>query len=377
MSVPTISLRSVRTAARIGRTRAGGAFTALATLGVLLVTGTVAVSAADPAWSVVTSTSSATLNGVSCVSSSYCLAVGTYGSEKGNGSTMATVAVPSSTGQTATSLNGISCSSTTFCISVGRYFKGGEDVGLLDRWNGTKWALGTYVLGPDATLDLNSVSCKGTTFCMAVGFYTDEPTYPFSLMWNGSSWTSETVPSPSSTDDMTLNGVSCTNSSFCLAVGTVGDDQLMVKWNGSSWTLLDTTPNLFPAAIRCRSTSFCMAVGSASTAAMAEQWNGSTWSVVSAPNGGGTSYNNLTGVSCTGTTFCAAVGTATFSASESTFSDVWNGATWSAAPTVNPVTPSDWFNGISCTTATGGEFCLGVGATVNGSDVTHSLVEKY
>ena len=52
----------------------------------------------------------------------------------------------------------------------------------------------------------HGVSCKGTTFCMAVGYYTDEPTYPFSLEWNGSAWSQQTVPAPSSTTDMQLSG---------------------------------------------------------------------------------------------------------------------------------------------------------------------------
>ncbi len=298
---------------------------------------------------------------------------------------MSVVTAAPSAGYTEAELNAVSCVSTTFCVAVGRYYKGGADHMILDKWNGTALVSMPvpHIFGPGATVDLYGVSCKATTFCIAVGSYTIEPTYPFSLKWNGSSWSQETVPAPSSTDDMQLSGVSCTSASFCMAVGYTGLDQFIVRWNGSSWSIVDdTTSDLNPAAVRCRSTTFCMAVGTSYSGgpnenSLAEEWNGSSWSVLSTPNISGQS-TWLTSVSCTGSAFCMASGYSSNTTPDtvSTLNEAWNGATWSIVTTVDPTSPYDLLPGVSCTVSGSSQFCLAVGNDYNGS-VQDTLVERY
>jgi len=75
--------------------------------------------------------------------------------------------------------------------------------------------------GPDTNV-FSSVSCPSATACTTVGYYDPsnaEPTAPFAEGWNGTTWTVQTTPSPSGTDDSPLNGGSCTTASTCTAVG--------------------------------------------------------------------------------------------------------------------------------------------------------------
>jgi hypothetical protein len=357
---------------------------AIASVGALLVLTAVNVEAAG--WTVVTSPNVGTqssLSGVSCTSSSVCLAVGVSSSasvekslsEKWNGTKMTVVPSPPTGGDPGLEFNGISCTSASFCIAVGRVFKSGGDQILTEKWNGSKWTeLTSPVMGPDATVDILGVSCKSTTFCMAVGWWTFEPTEAYAMKWNGTSWTVETVPNDGDTEDNILESVSCPTTTFCIAVGN-GPGQLIDRWNGSVWTIVSTTANFGLDGVRCRSTTFCMAVGAqavgGNTDTLAEKWNGATWSVLTTPNASGSSL--LLSVSCTGTTFCMAGGWSqpSGSSTQATLTEVWNGSTWAIVPSVSPTSQSV-INSVSCTTATGGSFCLAVGESTE-----KTLVEKY
>ena len=67
-------------------------------------------------------------------------------------------------------LNGISCVTTTFCMAVGTL---GLDSGTLtELWNGSTWKLVPRPNPPGGVPgggSLLGVSCTSTTFCMAVG----------------------------------------------------------------------------------------------------------------------------------------------------------------------------------------------------------------
>jgi hypothetical protein len=320
---------------------------------------------------------------VSCSTATACLAVGVSAasgentlSEQWNGTTMSVVSSPPSGSNPTVELNGISCTSASFCIAVGRIFKSGGDQILTEKWNGTKWTqLTSPSMGPDAFVDVYGVSCKSTTFCMAVGWFTDEPSEALAMKWNGSSWTVETVPNDGDTEDNILESVSCATTTFCIAVGN-GPGQLIDRWNGSVWTIVSTTANFGLEGVRCRSTTFCMAVGAQSsggaTDTLAEKWNGVTWSVLTTPNVSGSPGNILHSVSCTGTTFCMAGGYSQGSGSDTdALTETWNGSTWSIVPSVSPTSESS-INSVSCTTGTGGNFCLAVGESTG-----KTLVEKY
>ena len=94
-----------------------------------------------------------------------------------------------------------------------------------------------------------------------------------------------------------LNSVSCISATNCMAVGDdenaagTADVTLAAQWNGTTWTSVATpSPATFSAlfSVSCTSATFCSAVGASSPTAtgvvspVAETWNGSTWSLQTA-----------------------------------------------------------------------------------------------
>src|SRR5215472_18366172 len=66
----------------------------------------------------------------------------------------------------ADSLSGISCVTGSFCVAVGSYADPlGGSHSLAEEWNGSTWRVMPGTLGGG----LSDVSCTSTTFCMAVG----------------------------------------------------------------------------------------------------------------------------------------------------------------------------------------------------------------
>lgn len=82
--------------------------------------------------------------GVSCVSSSLCMAVGFYRNatnfqtriEKWNGSSWSIVSSPNTSATQDNQLNGVSCTSTSLCMADGSYFNGANNQTLIEKWAG-------------------------------------------------------------------------------------------------------------------------------------------------------------------------------------------------------------------------------------------------
>ena len=149
------------------------------------------------------------LGGVSCVSSTACKAVGFYTNSSGvqvalaerwNGTAWSNQSVPKPTGATKVTLNGVSCVSSTACKAVGFYTNSsGVQVALAERWNGTAWSNQSVPKPTGATkVTLNGVSCVSSTACKAVGFYTNSSGVQVALAerWNGTAWSNQSVPGP-------------------------------------------------------------------------------------------------------------------------------------------------------------------------------------
>jgi hypothetical protein len=202
------------------------------------------------------------LTGVSCVSKSSCMATG--GPESGGG-TQAIVETWNGSTWTASTvsntidLEGVDCLSSTSCFAVGD--------GVADYWNGSAWT--DYTVNTDPpykSVVLASVSCSSATACTAVG--TGNNTYPRALIfgWNGTSWTQQADGLGAGSDSFT--GVSC-SATACTAAGqkVINDEnQLMIDhWNGVKWrpvAAADTPPqDGYLNGISCHTQSSCVAVG--------------------------------------------------------------------------------------------------------------------
>lgn len=316
---------------------------------------------------------SARLNSVSCTSSRFCEAVGSFRGTRGtallaatwNGTTWRLQQAPSPAGAQSEDFSAVSCTSATFCEAWGGGNPGAPGPAVAERWNGRSWRM--QAVPSDAAM--NSVSCVSMTFCEAVGSSGGE-------VWNGSHWSAQAIPSPASAS---LLGVSCTSPKFCEAVGA---GPSAAKWNGTGWSL-QSAPNPASAtfthlnAVSCAVATSCEAAGFFEVAvtannpkALAEAWNGHTWRLQHPVAPPGATFNALASVSCVSTRFCEAVGTHFDSAgNQVNLAEMWNGTSWQLQTVPNPtspfVPPSGSLFGISCVTAS---FCAAVGVGAGGAE---------
>jgi hypothetical protein len=193
-----------------------------------------------------------------------------------DGSTWTIQPTPSNGGS---SMDGVSCTSATACIAVGASGIVDGDCGnLAERWDGSSWTMQTTAT-PSGSVDgcMSGVSCTSATECTAVGYYLDQTAAGFNYVtlaerWDGSTWTVQTTPNPPDPDGggISLNAVSCTSATACTAVGSepFGNHVELVAevWDGSTWTI-ETTPTPWGATSRalsgvsCTSAAACTAVG--------------------------------------------------------------------------------------------------------------------
>jgi uncharacterized membrane protein len=233
---------------------------------------------------------------------SYCVSVGYYRGSSGNDQTLveAKGAVISSGNANTTNdniLEGVTCVNTTDCWAVGYYIApmqtGTAAQTLIEHSTSTGWKV---VSSPNtgSNAQLYGVTCVTANDCWAVGAASLQ-TMSVTEHWNGSSWS--LVPSPGAAFEEKLNSVACINVNDCWAVG-VGNptppntSQAIetMHWNGTDWSIVSSPdPGTFAGqlwGVSCFAANDCRAVGDLGNATLAERYNGSSWSVVSSPSSG-------------------------------------------------------------------------------------------
>lgn len=280
------------------------------------------------AWSLVPSPSrlaASYLLGVSCLSATDCTAVGVSQRAKSdtqsrtlietwNGTAWSLVPSPNPSGGTGfDALSGVSCVSASFCAAVGYHGKSPTTKALIETWNGSAWSVASSPEQGTGS-SLSGISCLSASSCTAVGAYSSSGLISGTLVesWNGGTWSVVPSPNAGTAGNNSFSGVSCVSASFCTAVGTyVATDAfqtLAEVWNGSTWSVVptqDTGSNPTDQGLQsvsCTSASACIAVGSYEIQA----WNGSTWSLDSAPEP--PFFAGLSSVSCVSATMCMAAG---------------------------------------------------------------------
>ena len=312
------------------------------------------------------------LYGVTCSSTSTCMGVGvSFGSEgptallveSWDGETWSTQKARGEPGLLGAGLSGVSCLSTSFCLAVGidEFYDP-----IAEIWNGSDWKVTTPPVGAEGE-SIDDVSCITTSDCFAVGSDgADE--MGLAEEWNGTSWTVLKTPvgvgllervvvhlgnvmhgrrkhreqhpaaqafsgvveryrmdrnplqKPAGSFQLEMLGVSCIAADACVAVGASGNDRginspLAYSWNGTKWTADKSAgasvANLGLTGVSCISSSDCVAVGYSldkleSPEAFSEIWNGSTWTAekIPTPTGGAEPYS----VRCSSETACVTVG---------------------------------------------------------------------
>jgi sugar lactone lactonase YvrE len=161
---------------------------------------------------------------VSCGSPTSCVAVGWYNPSEGASKPFSLVLAGGSWSlQSRTStgfLEGITCTSAEFCLAVGTNYSVGPSA---ETWNGEKWSSLTTASLPDANGGyLSDVSCTSPARCKAVGAgYSKQNGVEVTLVenWDGTSWTEQTTPRESEVARNWLADVSCVGAAGCQAVG--------------------------------------------------------------------------------------------------------------------------------------------------------------
>jgi hypothetical protein len=196
------------------------------------------------------------LAGVSCVSSSFCIAVGAPVSVVWKGSSWKKIKIPAV--RYHSELSAILCLAASDCTAVGSYSlnkTGVEELApLAERWNGHHWTVDR----PPSELDryrgklypnntwLTAISCLSRSFCLASGDAqrAQNGIYEgaYAERWDGTRWTRAVVGLPTHSP---FNGISCLSSTDCFAAGQFDtgifpapstQQPLVETWNGVSWT---------------------------------------------------------------------------------------------------------------------------------------------
>ena len=272
------------------------------------------------------------------------------------------------------SLSGVSCVTSSDCVAVGRPNNKGRL--FSERWNGRAWSLHTMPTPNPANSAMVGVSCSSRTACTAVG---GSGNHMLVERWDGRKWSIQRAPSLKRRQSG-LVSVSCPSKTDCIAVGnwetlnplSTNSGPLLEGWNGSRWLIQPSPPSYDGlgyglGAVSCSSPTACTVVGGDDGGnAFAARWNGVRWLAERAQDAPAPQYyyagpnNELLGVSCTSSNACAAVGQAAFSPGSGSplyegFAELWNGKRWGH---VTDTLLSDLFNGVSCASA---KACLAVG----------------
>ena len=148
-------------------------------------------------------------------------------------------------------LLGVTCHSSSDCVAVGysgsQKGAGGNLVArtLVESWNGVASRIESSPDAPNAPIsELTAVSCLSLQSCMAVGFYAgelDSGSGTFAEHWNGDKWTAQPGPNRTGFPNNKLVSVFCTASEGCIASGYSFNSSnthtvaLIAVWNGVHW----------------------------------------------------------------------------------------------------------------------------------------------
>jgi hypothetical protein len=325
----------------------------------------------------------AALGAVSCVSSSACMAVGSFNggtlAEAWNGTRWQVQATPNPA--SGAFLGGVSCTSASSCTAAG-----GSSAGTLaERWNGTRWSIQATPNPPQGGGVLTGVSCTSASSCTAVGGRADGTT--LAERWNGTQWSIQATPNPPPGNGF-LNGVSCTSASSCTATGaananTPNATTLAERWDGTRWSI-QATPNPPPGngflnGVSCTTAAACIAVGTSdlngSMTVLVERLAGSTWRIQAAPSPPGAATSYLNSVWCASPSACLTVGATTSrSRAQAAVAEWWNGRTWRLRPIPSPA-GGGGLNSVSCTSLSA---CTAVGGrTDSAGNIAGTLAERW
>ncbi|MCL4448359.1 MAG: IPT/TIG domain-containing protein [Actinobacteria bacterium] len=268
---------------------------------------------------------------------------------------------------TMTDIYGISCLSTSVCVAVGDQMispSTGTTNGavLVTSDGGTTWATPTL---PSGVLTFYGVNCVGSSNCWAVGENTSGTATIVETSDSGSTWASQ----PVSSGVAVLNSVACLSTTSCFAVGRSAQSGVVLSTSdgGTTWgTAYTASKTSGLNSISCNASgSVCVAVGAGVyNGNPATYYNDGVVLVGTASSGSALSWStaytettatDLLGVSCSTATNCTAVGdspnfhVAPSFTNPTIFTTSNGGSTWSVTKAPSDVSVLD---SVSCFSST-------------------------
>jgi hypothetical protein len=269
------------------------------------------------------------------------------------------------TGQNA-NLQGVSAPSDSNAWAVGNS-NGAPNTGLgshalVDHWNGSAWSQASLP-ALSGSVNLQAVSSSGTNDAWAVGYqrpqrYTFDP---LALHWNGTAWAATGIGTalPGDTYLVGTADISATDA-YAIGDSTPLASGELARWNGTAWSAVAyplPTSTGFPTTLNAISAdgpndvwiigSYMIQVSQTNLRyeTFSDHWNGSTWSVVPMPLVN--SSNNLlayefSSVDAISPANVWAVGGSGDNvigiggSPSDTLVEHWNGTAWSIVPSPSP-----------------------------------------
>ena len=293
------------------------------------------------------------LDGVSCPSSSLCVAVG-------DGHIATAGATPTTQDAPFGVVSAVSCASASDCMAAGGTSNYVAAIAN-SADGGSSWA--TSFTAPYGVDDLDAVSCPTTSVCIAVGgaesgfagFGNMGPGAVVNSTDGGATWTVQSLP----TDAGALGAISCASTTVCEALGTTtsGNPEILGTANGGTTWQDQAVPTGFGTGgqLSCPSTSDCIAVSGGTIIGTTD--GGTAWAAQTVPAG-----EDLDAVVCTSTTSCTAVGSDTNTSGPGIVATNDGGTVWTAE--TPPSGSSGSLISIACPSST---TCIALGWIVNQS----------
>ena len=230
----------------------------------------------------------------------------------------------------------VSCTSPQMCVAVG------SDqclAGLIERWNGHRWAI--QQVGPRCSgrIPYFGVSCVSAHWCLVLARVPE--------LWNGRHWAT------AGRVRLDLGRIACVAVRVCVFAGESGYEAVVGNWDARgphtrNWGQEPGIPSHF-TDVSCMSPRSCLAVGNVGSATAIVRWTGRRWVNAVLP----TPSTYLQTVACT------AKSCITFDYQMSSNVWTWNGRSWSE-PATWITTPFPEVTQVSCT----GSRCVAAGTAV-------------
>jgi hypothetical protein len=183
-------------------------------------------------WSKPVFVSSTSVVGVSCVSTTWCMAVDYHSNLYLYDGTSWSPAGQIAAGEY---VYRISCVTSSFCVVM-------NDLGGPWMYDGTGWTFDGY----DGDYEGYSLQCLSTTWCVITSTYGVRT-------WDGTQWTYGDAFTQTP-----LVGTSCSSTTFCLAVDDLGGTY---AFDGSTWQPAGSIAETNPVVVQCLSDRTCYETG--------------------------------------------------------------------------------------------------------------------